>query len=265
MKTFDQYGELGDFLRTRRALVDPENVGFPAGLRRRASGLLREEVAVLAHVSPAWYVRLEQGHRVQPSPKVLDSVAEALRLSDVERRYLCALGTGGSAGALGGLEARPDTVDLVRRVVDGHSAAALPVYAIDHKYDLIAWNSATKHWYDDFDDREGLDRNLVWWMFTDPAARRVLPDWSACARDMVAAIRFAVGTGRTDPARQPVVALLRSADQDFARWWDTHDVLEPEVEHRTFQHPRQGRCTLKLLTMRPGTTTAISIVHHLAG
>jgi transcriptional regulator with XRE-family HTH domain len=86
--------ELATFLRSRRERITPADVGLPAGPRRRTHGLRREEVAVLAGVSPTWYTYLEQGRGIQPSREVLDSLARVLRLSEDERRYIHSLAHG---------------------------------------------------------------------------------------------------------------------------------------------------------------------------
>jgi DNA-binding XRE family transcriptional regulator len=87
---------LADFLRARRVRTDPADVGLPGGGRRRTPGLRREEVASLAGVSPTWYSVIEQGRYGTPSAQVLDSLADALKLSDSERRYLIRLANGRS-------------------------------------------------------------------------------------------------------------------------------------------------------------------------
>ncbi|HET6295832.1 MAG TPA: helix-turn-helix transcriptional regulator, partial [Kribbella sp.] len=75
-------GQLADFLRIRREGLRPDDVGLPAGLRRRTPGLRREEVANLATMSTDYYTRLEQGRGPRPSRPVLSGLARALRLSD---------------------------------------------------------------------------------------------------------------------------------------------------------------------------------------
>src|SRR6476620_4292390 len=82
--------ELGEFLRSRRARIKPEDVGFKAGRGRRVEGLRREEVAALASVSVDYIKRLEAG-RIRPSDAVLDSLSRALQLDVVERNHLFAL------------------------------------------------------------------------------------------------------------------------------------------------------------------------------
>src|ERR1700686_2420505 len=89
--------ELADFLRTRRAALQPEDVGLPGGGRRRTPGLRREEVAALAGVGTTWYTWLEQGRDVRASLHVLEALASALRLTPAERSHLILLGRGEQA------------------------------------------------------------------------------------------------------------------------------------------------------------------------
>lgn len=251
---------LGHFLQTRRAAIDPRSVGLPVNPRRRSPGLLREEVALLANVSEAWYGRLEQDSKVRPSFEVLESVAAALLLSAVERRYLHSLVLDFPVPE----HSTATVLRLVRDVVTGHSNADLPVYALDGGGELLAWNPSTVEWYADFGGaRDGLDRNLLWWTFTAPEARERIVDWSDHAREMVAGIRFSIGTGRADAAAELVVARLCVRSTEFAHWWDTHDVAEHEVQNREMRHPRAGLCRMQLLTVRPPVTTSVSVIYHV--
>src|SRR5579863_3003611 len=84
---------LGTYLKDRRAKLDPAAFGFASG-RRRTPGLRREEVAQRANISPTWYTWLEQGRGGAPSADVLDRIARALMLTEVEREHLFLLGLG---------------------------------------------------------------------------------------------------------------------------------------------------------------------------
>src|ERR1700686_5612924 len=84
---------LGTYLKDRRAKLDPTAFGLPLK-RRRTPGLRREEVAQRANVSATWYTWLEQGRGGAPSADVLDRIARALMLTDVEREHLFLLGLG---------------------------------------------------------------------------------------------------------------------------------------------------------------------------
>src|SRR6266571_3496149 len=88
MQESERRQALADFLRQRRAHLSPTEVDLPPGIRRRTPGLRREEVAQLAHMGSSWYVWLEQGRDVHPSAQVLESLAQALRLTANERRHL---------------------------------------------------------------------------------------------------------------------------------------------------------------------------------
>src|SRR2546422_4321112 len=81
--------EIREFLTTRRARVTPERAGLAAyGGRRRVSGLRREEVALLANISVEYYTQLERGNVRGVSEDVLEAVARALQLDEVERTHL---------------------------------------------------------------------------------------------------------------------------------------------------------------------------------
>src|ERR1700737_1098654 len=90
--------DLGDFLRARRAALDPRRAGLPDdGRLRRVSGLRREELSQLANVSVDYVVRLEQGRTRRVSRAVLDALADALQLTFDERAYLATLAEVASA------------------------------------------------------------------------------------------------------------------------------------------------------------------------
>lgn len=84
---------LGTYLKDRRAKLDPASFGLPLK-RRRTPGLRREEVAQRANVSATWYTWLEQGRGGAPSADVLDRIARAMMLTEVEREHLFLLGLG---------------------------------------------------------------------------------------------------------------------------------------------------------------------------
>jgi transcriptional regulator with XRE-family HTH domain len=167
--------ELAGFLRSRRARIDPEQVGFPVGARRRSQGLRREEVAVLAGVSPTWYTYLEQGRNINPSPEVLDSLAQVLLLTEDERRYVHLLALGHPPV----VTAQPSgSSDLLADVVAAIGDCPHPLYAENHRGDVIAWNQAAVHWYTDFAALPTGRCNMLWWLMTSPEARQRIPDWA---------------------------------------------------------------------------------------
>jgi transcriptional regulator with XRE-family HTH domain len=241
--------ELGHFLRSRRERITPADVGLPPGLRRRAPGLRREEVALLAGLSPTWYTYLEQGRNIHPSAEVLDSLARVLGLTEDERRYLHLLAHGSVRQAqplVGDVAAE----EIVRQLVLSAAESPYPVYGVDVYCDLIAWNHATTRFYTDFGQLPRDRRNMMRWLLEAPEAKQRLPHWGEDVRDIVARWRAATVTYSGDRRLQALVGEFRQSSPEFARWWDSHDVREVRSRLRRFRHPERGEQSMRLIVVR---------------
>lgn len=253
--------ELANFLQSRRARITPADVGLPAGPRRRAPGLRREEVAVLAGLSPTWYTYLEQGRNVHPSAQVLDSLARVLRLTEDERGYLHALAdsaapppqpSGGDVGA----------EVLVRKLVQVAEHSPHPVYAVNLYSDLIAWNPAVVDYYTDFGRLPEGQRNMLRWLLQAPEARQRLPAWKDDTRDVVARLRAMTAEHDDDQRLQAMVEEFKRSSPEFEGWWQEHHVLGHGSRLRRFRHPRHGEQTLRMLIVRaPDFAPSIVVFH----
>jgi transcriptional regulator with XRE-family HTH domain len=258
-----RHDELGRFLRACRRRTTPASVGLRATGRRRSHGLRREEVAVLANVSPTWYAYLEQGRQIRPSVAVLDSIADAMRLTVTERRYLHALGAGPADSVLPATAPTETDLALVRSLVTVSADIAYPVYAAGAAGDLIAWNAATEDWYTPFSALPREDRNVVVWLFGSPAARDRIANWHHDARGVAARVRFFVGTNRPDPTVAATVRRVHAACAEFVGWWDEYIVSEQDATHRTFRRGDGAERTLQMFVVRPTVCPAVSVVFHL--
>ncbi|QTZ93167.1 helix-turn-helix transcriptional regulator [Streptomyces auratus] len=228
---------LGEFLRSRRERLTPREAGILAGPRRRTPGLRREEVAQLSGVSVTWYTWLEQARDITVSRQVLMSLARALMLSSVERRYLCAL-----AG-----------LPLPERPADGGPGPALqklvealephPAYLLDANWDLVGWNRAEAGLIGDPGQLEPAERNLLWLVFMDPAMRSLLADWHGQAQDLVAQFRADARQRSGDPRFEQLTNGLREASEEFRTWWAAHDIADFGSSRRRFAHPQVGALT----------------------
>jgi transcriptional regulator with XRE-family HTH domain len=262
--------ELANFLQSRRARITPADVGLPAGTRRRAPGLRREEVAVLAGLSPTWYTYLEQGRNVHPSAQVLDSLARVLRLTDDERGYLHALAnsTASSTAGSASLPSRPPMVDvapevLVSQLVQAAEDSPYPVYGVDLYSDLIAWNSAVVGYYTDFGRLPEGRRNMLRWLLEAPEAKVRLPDWQDETRDVAARLRAMTAEHDGDHRLRVLVEELKRSSPEFDGWWHEHHVLGHRSRLRRFCHPQHGEQTLRLLIMRAPDFAPSIVVFHL--
>jgi transcriptional regulator with XRE-family HTH domain len=235
--------ELGSFLRSRRERLRPQDVGLPAGPRRRTPGLRREEVAVLAHISTEYYVRLEQGRAPRPSGEVLAGIAGALRLTDAESDHLHVLaGTAPVRTALHRRDVRPSILALLERLPQ--TAA----FVISAAFEVLAWNDLAAALMEDFAELSPPERNLARRAFlgTERAERPLygISDAAEFRHHVVMELRAALARYPTDPTVTGLVAELRDGSPEFARLWDRHDVQAAPMLTKTFRHPVVGEITV---------------------
>ncbi|WP_405394588.1 helix-turn-helix transcriptional regulator [Microbispora hainanensis] len=225
-------GDLGRFLRSRRARIRPEDVGLPAHGRRRVSGLRREEVALLAGMSAEYYIRLEQQRVRNVSDEVLDAVARVLRLDATERAHLRRLlrPPDDRRAPLG--QVRPG----VRMLLD--AAGSVPAFVLGPRMDVLAWNALADA-ITGFSDMPEGERNMARQTFLTPRARTPYRDWPAVAAEAISYLRLYAGRHPDDPLLDPLVADL-SADPDFARLWEEHRVAEKTFGVKLLRHPELG-------------------------
>ena len=228
--------ELGRFLRSRRARVEPEMVGLPPGDRRRVDGLRREELAHLANVSVDYLIRLEQGRVERPSPEIVEALARSLLLDPSERRHLFRLAAASepTAGHGDGSSVR----DGIRLLID--TLDRTPAVLLSRRLDLLHWNPIAEALLGPFADH----RNYARMIFRDPAQRTLHADWEEAARQTAALLRYAVARHPEDDRLRALVAELEDADPRFSFWWDAHDVAEKRHGAKTYLHPTAGELTL---------------------
>jgi transcriptional regulator with XRE-family HTH domain len=229
-------GEFGDLLRSRRDRLTPADVGLPEGSRRRTSGLRREEVAQLAGVSTTYYTFLEQGRDVRPSRQVVAAIAGALRLSSAERAHLFQLaGVTLASDEQGQAETVSAVVNAMIARLD-----PFPAYLKGRRWDVLAANRAARALFTDWQARMPEDRNKVWWMFTDPAARKIYVRWEQEASDMLGRFRAAAARRLDDPDFTDLIERLHQASPEVRSWWPRHDVQPLAGGTKHLHHPALG-------------------------
>ncbi|WP_341934840.1 helix-turn-helix transcriptional regulator [Microbacterium sp. LWO14-1.2] len=206
---------LGNFLRARRAHVRPVDVGLHPADGRRVSGLKREEVAMLADISLEYYIRLEQGRGADPSTKVVRALARALNLDDVCVEYVNRL-----TGRVD--EQRqmipPEKTYIMRELLD--TWAHIPAYITDGNLDIVAVNELM-HSLSAGAISPGANAVVVHFA---PENKRQIVNWEELAARGVATLRF---LGDRSSARYDEIVRELSADQDFMKLWELHQVARP--------------------------------------
>jgi transcriptional regulator with XRE-family HTH domain len=228
---------LADFLRRRREALRPADVGFPAGARRRAPGLRREEVAALAVMSADYYTRLEQQRGPQPSEQMLASLARALRLTGGERDYLFQV-AGHNAPA--SVSAAEHVAPALLRVLDRLSDT--PALILSRLGETLVQNQMAEALFGDKSGYTGLARSESYRWFTDPAERLRYPedDRDRQSRAQVANLRAAYGSMGPNSRAGELVRALQKASAEFAGLWERHEVARRFADHKTLIHPELG-------------------------
>ena len=228
---------LGAFLRARRDRLTPAQAGvdaFPGP--RRVPGLRREELAVLAGLSPDYYSRVEQGRQAHVSREVLDALARALRLTDVEREHLRGLADPPTGREQ---EQRADPGLLRLMVALDHQ----PVLLLGHRGEVLARNHLLAAVLGTaFRPGDSFPR----WLFLDPSARTRIVNWEVFAQASVGALRGEAGRRPYDRRLSALIADLRAADPDVARWWDDFGVRNVTSIAKRIRHPDAGELAFDL-------------------
>jgi transcriptional regulator with XRE-family HTH domain len=226
---------LGTYLRDRRTRLDPAALGFSVS-RRRTPGLRREEVAQRANISSTWYTWLEQGRGGAPSADVLDRIAHALMLTDVEREHLFLLGLGRPPEVR--YQASEGVSPRLQRILDALEVS--PALVRTATWDIVAWNRAAAAVLTDYGALPPGQRNILRIIFGDPRVRAAQYDWDSVAR-------FVVGAFRADAARAGAVSQvgdlvdeLCRLSPEFEALWRDNDVRSHGEGVKHLRHPILG-------------------------
>ncbi|WP_017627361.1 helix-turn-helix transcriptional regulator [Nocardiopsis chromatogenes] len=238
--------ELGEFLRSRRDRITPEDVGVRSYGRRRVPGLRREELAQLAGVSMTYLTRLEQGQSQNASDAVIDALARALRLDADERAHLYALAR--PAPPKRPRAARPEWADPgAERLL--HAMGEVPAVLMGRFNDILAWNRAGHRLLGghlDFDAPAHADDrpNHMRMLFLDEHTRDLYVDWHGEAALAVASLRYVAAQFADDRRLAELVGELSVNSPEFARLWAGHDVRLCTGGTKRFRHPEVGELEL---------------------
>ncbi|WP_084129009.1 helix-turn-helix transcriptional regulator [Demequina sp. NBRC 110055] len=240
----DNHSEVREFLMSRRARIEPEDVWLPRGRDRRVPGLRRGEVAALAGVSVEYYSRLERGAIAGASEAVLDGLAKALQLEPAEREHLYRLAHQGAQTA-GRTRARrsgerawtpePSMRWLLESMTDAVALIG------NGRTDLLAWNTLGGALMSDMIATATTQPpNFARYLFLEPSARHFFADWDSAASVNVAQLRTEAGR---DPHSKPLhdlVGELSTRSDHFRELWGRHDVWQHDAGVKRFHHQLVG-------------------------
>lgn len=265
--------DVREFLTTRRAKVQPEQVDLPGGPNRRVPGLRRTEVALLAGVSVEYYSRLERGNLNGASESVLHSIATALQLDDAERDHLFDLAR--AANATPARRPRSSRATTIRPglqlMLDAVTGG--PALIRNGRMDILATNLLARAVHvEAYTTMPERPLNLARFTFLHRAnAERFYPDWNLAADMIVAILRTEAGRDPYDRGTQDLIGELSIRSEEFRIKWGAHNVRRHVTGVKRFLHPVVGELeflfestdlpdmpgwSLNVYTAEPGTPTA---------
>jgi transcriptional regulator with XRE-family HTH domain len=247
--------ELGDFLRVRRAALQPEDVGLRGYGVRRVPGLRREELAMLAGVSATYYARLEQGLSTNASEAVIASIARALNLTPDEAVHLADLARPGRTASKRSSAPRPDharpgTVRLIT------SLAVTPSVIIGKRSEVLGWNTLGHRLvagHLDFHSPERVHArpNMTRMLFLDAHTGELYARWQEEAVRAVSSLRVLAGRNPDDAELTALVGELTVKSPEFAKLWAKHPVANCVSGTKLFHHPEVGEMELAFEVLTP--------------
>jgi transcriptional regulator with XRE-family HTH domain len=235
--------EIREFLTSRRARITPEQAGLGAyGRRRRVSGLRREEVALLAGISVEYYTQLERGTVRGVSEDVLEAIARALRLDDVERAHLFDLVRAAKQRPTSSRRAPERVRPSMQRVLDTITESA--AFVRNGRLDILSANRLGYALYSEVFANPDRPANLARFVFLDRRAREFYGDWDGIADAAVGNLRAEAGRDPYDRDLTDLVGELSMRSEEFRVRWAAHDVRQYRSGTQPFHHPLVGDLTL---------------------
>ena len=245
--------ELGKFLRVRRASLRPEDVGLRSYGSRRVPGLRREELAMVAGVSITYYTRLEQGLSNNASESVIEAIAGALNLNNVERGHLMDLARPVKPKRSPASKpdfARAGTIRLIRSMI------ATPTVVLGRRSEVLAWNRlghrlVAGHLDFDGPNQPSTRANMTRMLFLDPHTRKLYTRWDEEIVRAVSSLRLLAGRNADDPELAAFVGELSVKSLCFAQLWAQHPVENCMSGLKYMHHPEVGTLELNFEVLTP--------------
>jgi hypothetical protein len=251
---------LGDFLRSRRERLTPEDVGLVSYGRRRTPGLRREEVAQLAHIGTSWYISLEQDRSIHPSEDVLNNIANALRLTEDERNHLHLLARPIKETKVEEQELNVALERLIKALEPN------PAFIMEINWDLLFWNQAAEIVFrlPTFSNSMEQSPNWVRRFLTDSYVISETKGWKSKAQIMIAQFRADYAHFPSDARFKEIIEELMQSSELFREIWPRHDVQVATDCHKQMYDPRIGEMEFEHVALQAATDPDLKIMIYTA-
>ncbi|MEH7109143.1 helix-turn-helix transcriptional regulator [Bacillus sp. JJ1764] len=239
---------LSNFLKSKRANIQPQTVGLPTGTRRRTPGLKREEVAQLAGVSTTWYTWLEQGRDIKVSSSVLDAIASALLLNNDERKYLYDLALEVNTNVYKQEVEQTKVSPSLEKILT--ELKYCPTLITDRHFQIVGWNPAAAYVFLNFEQIPIEQRNLIRLVFTRKELRSLAVNWEHFVKGFLSIFRVYYGQYMGDEWYTQFLEEMTELNPEFQRLWQENQVnMAPEVLIE-FRHSKAGKMIFNLTSLQ---------------
>lgn len=258
-KLLRKNSELAVFLKSRRERISPAEKGLPNGNRRKTRGLRREEVAILAGVGLSWYTWLEQGRDISVSSNFLDRLAEALRLTPLEREHLFFLAQKRPPEEEGIIdEVLPE---IIQDLMD--DLPFRPCYVLNLRWDILGWNSAADAIFK-FSDWRKDELNFIWLLFTKPYMRSLITNWNMQANNILSSFRRDYVKIFDNIDANLFINCLKDKSKVFSELWERQDIHVACEGLRDIEIPSIGTIKFKHKTLIINNKTNLKFTYYKA-
>jgi transcriptional regulator with XRE-family HTH domain len=255
--------DLADFLTSRRARISPQDAGFSAPTRRRrVPGLRREEVALLAGISVEYYVQIERGNVRGVSEDVLESIARALHLDEVEHAHLLDLTRAIKQDPRRHASPAAIVTPTIQRVLDTITDAVAFVH--NARSDFLAGNRLAYSLYSEAGVASGRAVSLPTFVFLDPKARAFYRKWEGIADATVGSLRTAAARDPYDRDLTDLIGELSTRSEDFRTMWASQDVTQYWGGTQYFHHPLVGDLDLDYVNFTMTANASLRLIVYSA-
>ena len=230
--------DIATLLKSRRDLIQPEELDLPRGKRRRIPGLRREEVSQLAGVSTEWYSWLEQGRDIRASAPTLQRIARVLRLAPSEEALLLRL-SGHNISVLREPNPSIEIPYQLQALLDQQHPS--PAFISGNRWDFLAWNESSKLILGDLDSIPIPERNTLFNLFKSKRYREILIDWEYHARGMVSKLYTMTSEWESDPWFSETIRRLKEESPEFLKFWEEREVKPYRDGYKSYNIPAVGR------------------------
>lgn len=248
---------LATFLRTRRDLLKPADVGLAEGERRRVAGLRREEVAMLAGISAEYYLRLEQGRERQPSDQVLEGLASALQLNDDATQYMRNLAHPAPRRRRRGSVSPEKFEPGLQTLIDNWHQT--PAYIQNRQMTILAANAMARALSPFF--VPGINHMRA--VFLEPGLRDWIKNWDDVTAILTSWLRYNIAEDNSaDPELQSLIGELSIASQRFRTLWARQEVRQKTTGPAVIDHPQVGLLELRYRTFVLPDTRQVLVTYY---